>query len=1189
MFMLAQTHHKKHSLDKISCRFNSTFFIQNFRILLLGLFILLGTNAQSQTIEVLSITPSKTTVLTGEDYTYSIQYRCAGITGNCNGQKLCLTVPTEIAHGVLLFGDAAVSNSSYDAGTREACWTMGVLSTGRTGEVTLSLRFRENFTPNNTTATLTAGGINSPVVTAITDPKLVAEKNGASSVGLDGSVTYNLSIKNTTVNGSSRGGIFQDNVTFTDTWPTGATLVGYTQNTSLPAPTITANSITFNVGTMSSGDGTGFSVTIKYPAGTFPENTTFENKAQGKGTPRGGSEISSNEAKVTTQVQAARCDVRINFRGDQTGTNVTAGANLYSRFGWGNYASIDVSNASNVPASIDAVHDIPLAFTPIKFVLYNNSASGGINFYYKTNLNNSSWTLWSGSPYSAAFNGTQFDVTTLNLGATEYITQIRVRDTSTIPAGGGISMAYHYDFTGTDRNGASVTGPITMRLRYKTTCTGGLGPDPVYDPDQLLEIRVVPPYTEVALEKYVSPGAVPPGGIVTYTARWDLNETFSSSAPRNPIVTDLLPVGMEYVAGSAKDFVGSPLPATEEVIPNFANTGRTLVRWKFTGIYGANANNGRELVVFQAKARAGTAVSVQENVFNVSSDDQATSSKFRWPNSGKDIVDVLDLDGDGSTTDIIVSSEKALLNVIELASLESYKWVKGSLDAAESRYPNTGRTTPGGTADYRLIVRNLGNITMKNITVVDILPFVGDKAVIGMQARLTEWRPSLISAVSFSPNNPNIKVYYSTSQNPCRAEVYNSAGCVNDWSLTPPANLSTVQSLKFDFGTLTLAGGDSIQLSWQMRAPIDAPTAGEIAWNSFAYATTRADNNVVLAPSEPVKVGISVNPNPKGSLGNFVWIDTNGDGLQAGETGLNNVTVNLLNGTGGLITSTLTMDFNGQPGYYLFPNLDAGDYFVQFIAPATYTLTGQNKNTATGSDADPATGKTDKIILGTSENNLDIDAGLKLIPTCTTPTAVAIVVAPNSGITTGSTINFTANATGTTASSTYIWAGPSGTPPGSFSANTQSPSATAPATAGNYTYSVTISNGTGCSASATASVSVSPACVPPTTTASITPPTCAGATAQSNGLLRLSGFTNEEYQYVTGSTFTGTPTPTSPTAILSNSVLIDNLSNTAKTFTIRIYNATDSSCFIDRVITQTPIICTCPPPKCVPIGISVNN
>ena len=62
-------------------------------------------------------------------------------------------------------------------------------------------------------------------------------------------------------------------------------------------------------------------------------------------------------------------------------------------------------------------------------------------------------------------------------------------------------------------------------------------------------------------------------------------------------------------------------------------------------------------------------------------------------------------------------------------------------------YPSTGATVPGGVSDYRLIIRNPGNVTMDNITIVDVLPFVGDQGLIDTNQRNSRWRPNLIGAV----------------------------------------------------------------------------------------------------------------------------------------------------------------------------------------------------------------------------------------------------------------------------------------------------------------------------------------------------------------------------------------------------------------------------------------------------------
>src|SRR5581483_3685066 len=58
-----------------------------------------------------------------------------------------------------------------------------------------------------------------------------------------------------------------------------------------------------------------------------------------------------------------------------------------------------------------------------------------------------------------------------------------------------------------------------------------------------------------------------------------------------------------------------------------------------------------------------------------------------------------------------------------------------------------------------------------------------------------------------------------------------------------------------------------------------------------------------------------------GSVGDRVWLDTNGNGIQdAGETGINGVTVQLLNSSGTVIATTTT----AGDGNYTFSNLAAG-------------------------------------------------------------------------------------------------------------------------------------------------------------------------------------------------------------------------------------------------------------------------
>jgi|GEM_PF-2474869 len=111
------------------------------------------------------------------------------------------------------------------------------------------------------------------------------------------------------------------------------------------------------------------------------------------------------------------------------------------------------------------------------------------------------------------------------------------------------------------------------------------------------------------------------------------------------------------------------------------------------------------------------------------------------------------------------------------------------------------------------------------------------------------------------------------------------------------------------------------------------------------------------------------------SLGNFVWLDVNGDGVQSGgsETGIPSVVVNLL--SNGIVMATTTTDVNGA---YAFTNLIPGAYAVEFEPPTGFTITQPDLggNDALDSDADPVTGRTISTVLVSGENDPTWDAGL---------------------------------------------------------------------------------------------------------------------------------------------------------------------------------------------------------------------
>jgi len=115
-------------------------------------------------------------------------------------------------------------------------------------------------------------------------------------------------------------------------------------------------------------------------------------------------------------------------------------------------------------------------------------------------------------------------------------------------------------------------------------------------------------------------------------------------------------------------------------------------------------------------------------------------------------------------------------------------------------------------------------------------------------------------------------------------------------------------------------------------------------------------------------------------LGNKVWIDENGDGIQdAGEPGLPGTIVELydVNVSSTVPVAMLSTDSTGS---YLFTDLPSGDYFLGYTFPLGYSNTESNRgpDTTEDSDVDGSNGPntTPTTNLSTGESDMSWDAGV---------------------------------------------------------------------------------------------------------------------------------------------------------------------------------------------------------------------
>jgi hypothetical protein len=123
----------------------------------------------------------------------------------------------------------------------------------------------------------------------------------------------------------------------------------------------------------------------------------------------------------------------------------------------------------------------------------------------------------------------------------------------------------------------------------------------------------------------------------------------------------------------------------------------------------------------------------------------------------------------------------------------------------------------------------------------------------------------------------------------------------------------------------------------------------------------------------------------KGAIGDYVWLDSNLNGVQdSNEKGIPNITIRLYDADE-LTSYDRTTD---KDGHYRFVGVKSGEYFIEFVQPEGYVFTSRDTGTddALDSDAHVSSGHTDIFEYEAKKEKLTLDAGLvpfELIPTPT--------------------------------------------------------------------------------------------------------------------------------------------------------------------------------------------------------------
>ncbi len=959
-------------------------------LFVVGLFSFLGLEAQY--IFTTSASSSVSSVNTGSQITYTFNYSTAANTTSGQNVVAELNLPDNLIpfnesnfNSNVLFAPTQISSVTYNSGLNKVTITyVHPLPAGVTGQLELKLKYINGTTPDGyapdlfTKVTFTNAEGGSPVysdtlnIIAMASSRFTVSKIKNSGGAINDLTIFKISIGNSSPNA---GALQLENPVLRDTLPTGVTFVEATSFSGSNAPTYDplTRIITW---TWSSGlFNTNYSgnayVAVKYEEPTYQIGWSACNSATLSGDypilPLGTSDYTQKTGSICFGVESPTPDLVCTGGGITAATaswlnkHVISGtSNNQFANGWSNLGNTELDSVI-LTYQIDKSVDV----TTVKIgKLVDGLARTGrdtVDLFYKTNLN-SSWTF-QGNHIITADKNVSF---TSILGVGEYLTEVKFKIYSQLPIGGSQSLTYNGNVR-TSATNAKDGSPITEGTTYNTSNPGddgttisnnsqgsyyygGIGTN-FSNCSGTSEILISRPVFNSPSKSILNGSSFRASDTINYRFSVQLGGNMSA---QNVVLYDTLDGRLTYIAGSSSIVISG-----NTIVPTV--NGQILI-WNLGTV---PANGASYTVDFKAAIAPGTAPGSINNKMYMSADAPAI-----FPRG---------------------TNDNESTSVITAVALIAYKAQNGC-DPGFVYYPTNAITKEGDILRYKVTVKNQGNVAAKDLTLIDVFPFIGD-------TRNSQWFANLVGPVIL--NDPNSTVYYNAVANPCYADfspAVNPPGCSNPvWTLTPPINITSVTAIKI-VRPSNLPALDSIEFEWPMRVPVGTPANIQMN-NTIYYQVSRADmagTTGRLLPAAPNQVGMITSCAPiLGSIGDYVWIDQNGNGLQdeAANKGLNGVKVYLYgtgpdNQIGGgddvLLDSTFTgNNFSGNPGYYKFVDLTDGKYFVKFETKYdTYRLTpisSQNPQTAGNNDAD-SSGNSGVVTInvaagGIDKDNPTIDAG----------------------------------------------------------------------------------------------------------------------------------------------------------------------------------------------------------------------
>gem|GEM_PF-3629054 len=941
-------------------------------------------------------------IQTGKNFIVGLSYAVVDITNNYENAYIRVTFPDGVNYvgyspNPMIRSHRQVSANQYEfqIGNSDA---NNVINAGSTGKLEIEFKLDNDGSisdgtdfviqseidaiSESGTPSTTPGNDVTVTSTGSTSYWITDKSVSSSELLVDGlQVNYRVRLRESSSNQPGRIGIVDPIIV--DTYPENAVVVdadGGVVDAGLRTITWTLSGTFYSTQT--------FNISLKYPDASFSE----------------GDNIINNVNVTSTNVGPLSDSASVTY----TGPVVSDMRNSFSKYATFNYRHPgqyiqyrlrgirNDGSSTNVPIQNFIISDeLPYAveYTTITSAFFQQAITDSIPYTFEYRVNGDAADAWRTEDISGYLSGNSFNVTSLtavnnnDVHTGAYLIAIRI----TIPE---LPLGYSNDdvtLGGTVRNHTSdgsaiVLNPNDVGFTVSNTASFSYdGDGTTFTTTKTDTFQVKPQTALISLNKSASSGPFVPENTVSYTITVR-NQNGATGIFDRPVVYDYLPRRFDFDLSSVS--ISGPAGMDKDdfdisFTTDLESNDRTAIKFalRADAVQTYLDINEAFTITYDATIRQYTnsATNFENEVWTTSQTDKRFLNSSTVAEIFNGIVDY---------NDTVLLRDDVSVTVINYDHAAIELWTKGELDTVFKRYDNSepydnaGLTVSGGTADYKVVIKNEGNTKLEQIRLLDILPFIGDTGVVSDQNRNSEWRPNLLEALTEgdgialtyfdelgaeSTISADVEIFYSESSD--RNVVSFDHDIVNDsvnWMDSVPANydITSIQSLyfiinNFEGANAGLEPGESIELSWKMRAPLLTPS-DYVAWNSIASQMNT--NNSTLSPSEPLKVGFRVTDDHRGQVGDFIWFDSNKNGVQddghsGTNAGINGISVELyhassIDGTYTKVDSTKTADdHNGNPGTYLFPNLPGSPsdlsrrdfYYVKYIIPEIYDITSSTE------------------------------------------------------------------------------------------------------------------------------------------------------------------------------------------------------------------------------------------------------